>query len=211
MTAELKTRSNASLRVLAAIISSARRRAGLGVLSDEELGAEVRDWAVILEPIPANRIEECALKAVRERTVKGLLQPQEVLAAWRAIRLGEAAERDSRPVAVWADELCYYCDGSGWQSVAQTTAGSRNENTYVRPCACSAAPLNVRSLVPLREPEWQKRKHSAVWERKPPPVVEVESEAENETESEAANSDEAEPELVAHLKLRLLEGGGNVA
>jgi hypothetical protein len=61
-------------------------------------------------------------------------------------------------------EVCCYCEGSGWQTLAYV-AESSNENTAVRPCACSILPIEKRSAFPLREPQWQKRQHSAIWER----------------------------------------------
>jgi hypothetical protein len=62
------------------------------------------------------------------------------------------------------EDSCYYCEGSGWQTIAYI-AESGNENTAVRACSCSAAPAAMRKSEPYREPEWQKRKHSAIWER----------------------------------------------
>jgi hypothetical protein len=131
-------------------------------LSDAALADEIRDWQRILAPIPTERLEECELHAIRSRSVKALLQPQELLAAWSVIR---EEERDRRPAAVAQSEgaSCPYCD-QGWQIYAYLSA-SGNENTAARPCACDATPIEVRSLEPLREPQWQKRKHSSVWER----------------------------------------------
>ncbi len=147
---------------MSAIISAARRRAGVSALSDAALADEIRDWQRILAPIPADRIEECELRAVRQRSVKALLQPQELLAAWRELRDEERA-RQPAVVAESIDGSCPYCE-RGWQTYAYLSA-SGNENTAARPCACDATPLEIRSLEPLREPEWQKRKHSAIWER----------------------------------------------
>ena len=149
-------------QVLSAIISAARRRAGVAALSDAALADEIRDWQRILAPIPTDRLEECELHAIRTRSVKALLQPQELLAAWSVIR---DEERSRRPVAIAEaeDGACPYCD-KGWQTYAYRTA-SGNENTAARPCACEATPMAIRSLEPLREPQWQKRKHSAIWER----------------------------------------------
>lgn len=149
--------------VLAGIISSARRRAGVSALSDSALTDEIRDWQRILAPIPADRIEECELRAVRQRSVKALLQPQELLAMWDEIR---SLDRERRPPAVELplDSVCYYCEGAGWQTYA-FKAESGNENTAVRPCACDRTPLEIRSMQPLRAPEWRRRKHSVIWER----------------------------------------------
>jgi hypothetical protein len=149
---------------LSAIISAARRRAGVSALSDAALADEIRDWQRILSPIPADRIEECELRAVRQRSVKALLQPQELLAAWRELRDEERSRQPPAPVSIESGEVCHYCESTGWQTLA-TRGESGNENTAVRPCACSATPLEIRSLQPLREPQWQKRKHSAIWER----------------------------------------------
>jgi hypothetical protein len=131
-------------------------------LSDAALADEIRDWQRILAPIPADRIEECELRAVRQRSVKALLQPQELLAAWRELR-DEERSRQLPAIAETSDSSCPYCD-KGWQTYAYLS-DSGNENTAARPCACDATPLEIRSLAPLREPQWQKRKHSAIWER----------------------------------------------
>ena len=151
-------------QVLSAIISAARRRAGVAALSDAALADEIRDWQRILAPIPTDRLEECELHAIRTRSVKALLQPQELLAAWSVIREGERDRRPAQPGAETANGAsCPYCD-QGWQIYAYLSA-SGNENTAARPCACEATPIEVRSLEPLREPAWQKRKHTAIWER----------------------------------------------
>ena len=152
-------------RVLAGIISAARRRAGVAALSDAALADEIRDWQRILAQIPADRIEECELHAIRNRVVKALLQPQELIAAWHAIRELERDQRLSVFQQSPSGEVCWYCEGSGWQTLARKVPDSFGENTFVRPCACSAAPLEIRKLEPLGEPEWHKRKHSVIWER----------------------------------------------
>ena len=82
-------------QVLSAIISAARRRAGVAALSDAALADEIRDWQRILAPIPTERLEECELHAIRTRSVKALLQPQELLAAWSVIREEERDEATS--------------------------------------------------------------------------------------------------------------------
>ena len=151
-------------QVLSAIISAARRRAGVAALSDAALADEIRDWQRILAPIPTDRLEECELHAIRTRSVKALLQPQELLGSLerdsrRGARRGD--QRRLRRNREWCE--CPYCD-QGWQTYAYRSA-SGNENTAARPCACEATPMEIRSLEPLREPQWQKRKHSAIWER----------------------------------------------
>ena len=150
-------------QTLSAIISAARRRAGVAALSDAALADAIRDWQRILAPIPADRIEECELRAVRQRSVKALLQPQELLAMWDEIR---AEERERKPpqIATPLDTVCYYCEGTGWQTYA-TRSDSGNENTAVRRCACLRVQIESRSLQPLQEPEWRKRKHTVIWER----------------------------------------------
>ena len=80
-------------QVLSAIISAARRRAGVAALSDAALADEIRDWQRIFAPIPTDRLEECELHAIRTRSVKALLQPQELLVS---------LERDSRGGAIEA-------------------------------------------------------------------------------------------------------------
>ena len=164
MTEAAVSRQRELPQVLAGIISAARRRAGVAALSDAALADEIRDWQRILAQIPPDRIEECELYAIRNRVVKALLQPQELIAAWHALR---EDERNNRPASIVPEvgEACWYCEGTGWQTLARKVPDSYGENTFVRPCACSAAPLEIRKLEPLGEPEWQKRKHSVIWER----------------------------------------------
>jgi hypothetical protein len=148
--------------MLGEIISSARRRAGIGALGDDALRSEIRDWMRILEAIPAERIQECNIRAVRTRTVKAVLQPQELIAAWTDLRAEESARR-----AFLLDpqrSQCYYCDGTGWQRAIQIAEGSVNLNEYARPCACAAAPPKMRSEFPLREPQW-KRDEMGRWHK----------------------------------------------
>lgn len=132
--------------ILGQIINGARRRAGVGALSDDGLRAEIRDWQRILEPIPADRLEECNLRANRERKVKALLQPHELLEAWRVIR---EDERQQSPINVdLQGECCYYCNGTGYQVIVRKTVeGSWNE--YARPCACAMAPKWGRTERPI--------------------------------------------------------------
>ncbi len=163
-TGEAPSRSRALPEILAGIISAARRRAGVAALSDAALAEEIRDWQRILAPIPADRLEECELRAVRTRSVKALLQPQELLAAWAEIREADRAKRPPSVEARSEADQCAFCGGFGWQTFAYRGEAG-NENTAARPCACKATPMEIRSLEPLREPEWQRRKHSAIWER----------------------------------------------
>ena len=164
MTEAQAPRQHALPQVLSGIISAARRRAGVAALSDAALADEIRDWQRILAQIPPDRIEECELHAIRNRVVKALLQPQELIASWHVIREADRANKPE-PMAVAGGESCWYCEGTGWQTLARKVPDSYGENTFVRPCACSAAPLEIRKLEPLGEPEWRKRKHSVIWER----------------------------------------------
>lgn len=159
---EAKNKSREFWQECAAIISSARRRAGLGALADGDLESEIRDWVEILAPIPDGRLHDCYLHALRTRTVRAMLQPGELIASWQDIR-GSLASRVPA-MGSEQDQSCYYCEGSGWQTVAYI-AESGNENTAVRACACSAAPASMRKSEPYREPEWRKRKHSVIWDR----------------------------------------------
>ena len=82
---------------------------------------------------------------------------------WQEIREEERASRPALDVRFDAD-VCYFCEGTGWQTY-EHIGDSGNSNTAVRACACSAAPMEFRKLQPLQAPEWQKRKHSVIWER----------------------------------------------
>jgi hypothetical protein len=165
MTTEAQARKQYGLPlVLSTIISAARRRAGVSALSDSALAEEVVDWQRILAPIPGNRIEECELRAVRQRSVKALLQPQELLAMWAEIRDEERARQPATFPASLDASSCPYCEGHGWQIYA-TLSESGNENTAARACCCDKAPIEARKLEPLHAPEYRKRKHSMIWEK----------------------------------------------
>ena len=162
MTMAAPSRPEGLLEDLAGIISAARRRAGLPAMSDAHLEAEVSDWKRILEPIPPARIRDAELRAVRSRTLKALLQPAELLAAWTEIRAEEVA-RPLVPIVEALDRVCYYCEGTGWQIVVKLSE-SGAENTEARGCYCFKAPLAFKHSHPLRHPDWRKR-IDGVWER----------------------------------------------
>jgi hypothetical protein len=88
--------------------------------------------------------------AARRRNVRALLQPHELLEAWREIRENERA---AVVVTEALDTSCYYCGGEGWQIIAKTDPGTGNESTYARGCSCNAAPIGRR------------RANSVIWER----------------------------------------------
>jgi len=147
-------------------VISTRRRAGARELDDEDLKREVAEWAHVCEPIPEDRLTECYYRALRERTVRAALQPGELYQL--SVRIVEEMRENRReryqPLKA-PEDSCYYCEGAGWQTLAQKVPDSYGENTFARPCACSAAPAEKRSAQPYREPEWRKRKHSVIWER----------------------------------------------
>lgn len=161
-TATLAIKSPALLQVCAEQISGARRRAGLPPLDDAALQAEIADWAELLEPIPEGRLREAFVYATRTRTVRAVLQPAEVLAAYHAIREEERAKAPARYKAP-EGERCFYCQDTGWQTVAQRSE-SGQWNTAARRCACSAVPVQFRSYRPLGTPEYRRREHTEIWE-----------------------------------------------
>lgn len=159
-----KQKSPAWFKTLAEIVISSRRRAGARELGEDDLKREVAEWSAVCEPIPEERLTECYFRALRERTVRAALQPGELYQLSTSIA---QEQRNSRPAPTFVEngEACWYCEGTGWQTLARKVPDSYGENTFVRPCACSAAPLEIRKLEPLGEPEWHKRKHSVIWER----------------------------------------------
>jgi hypothetical protein len=152
-------------KTLSEIVISTRRRAGARELDEEDLKREVAEWDRVCEPIPEDRLSECYYRALRERTVRAALQPGELyqLSVRIVEEMRESRREHYEPLKA-PEESCYYCEGTGWQTVAYI-AESGNENTGVRACACSSAPIGVRKFEPLREPQWRKRKHSVIWER----------------------------------------------
>jgi len=161
---QVTKRSAESLRVLAEIIRAIRIQAGAAKLSEDDFAREVQDWSEICAEITDHRLRECYLAASRDRSVRAIMQPHELIQAWKVIREKERSRATFAPMAQPEGDACYYCGGSGWQTVAYI-AESGNENTAVRACACSAAPAAMRKSEPYREPEWHKRKHSVIWER----------------------------------------------
>lgn len=164
--AATKQKSSEWLNELSQIVSSTRRRAGTRELDEAELEREVEEWAVACESIPEGRLGATYFRALRDRTVRAAMQPGELYQAWLRLREELGVNQKWVPPQPVSAEACYYCDDTGWQTVAQKAEGSSNENQYVRPCACSMAPSSKRSLVPLREPQWRKRPRSSIWERK---------------------------------------------
>lgn len=147
-------KSPESSQILAAIISAARRRAGIGALGDGALAEEIRDWMRILGTIPAHRLQACNDKAMRERQVKGLLQPAELLHAYESIRLNETS-RGHPSLQSQNGRPCYYCENTGWQTLL-IPSESGALNSHARACSCAYAPLSMRSEFPFREPHWQR-------------------------------------------------------
>ena len=157
-------RSPESLHALAEIVRAVRIQAGASTLSENDFAREVRDWSEICAEIPDHRLRECYLVASRDRSVRAIMQPHELIQGWKVTRERERARVAFVSVPQPEGGACYYCEGAGWQTIAYI-AESGSENTGVRACACSAAPLEIRKLEPLGEPEWHKRKHSVIWER----------------------------------------------
>ena len=158
------TGSNARFQAMAKIIEAVRRHAGAPYLPADDIRDEAMDWSEICSEIPDDRIRDVYVEALRGRETKALLQPGELNSAWKRLRDAERSKREYQDHREAASDVCYYCDGCGWQTVAYI-AESGNENTAVRACYCSAAPPAMRKSEPYREPEWRKRKHSVIWEK----------------------------------------------
>lgn len=80
----------------------------LPAFDTQELAAAVEAFTEVLHGVvPAERLNDCYLYAVRHRTSTYPLAATEIIEAWRAILSDEAAKR--RP--------CFLCDGSGYATV----------------------------------------------------------------------------------------------
>jgi len=159
--------SSARLAALAEIVEASRSLAGVPPILVGNIRRNAEDWSEICSEIPDARIREAYVEALRGREAKGLLQPGELNAAYKRLRDADRTKRarDAEHLErIASPDVCYYCEGTGWQTAAYI-AESGNENTGVRACACSAAPVGFRKLAPLQAPEWQKRKHSVIWEK----------------------------------------------
>ena len=163
MTEAQAPRQHALPQVLSGIISAARRRAGVAALSDAALADEYATGSASWRRYhrTGSKSASCTQFATawsrRFFNRRNSSHPGIIREADRANK--------PEPMAVAGGESCWYCEGTGWQTLARKVPDSYGENTFVRPCACSAAPLEIRKLEPLGEPEWRKRKHSVIWER----------------------------------------------
>jgi hypothetical protein len=111
-------------------------------------------------------IDEAYYHALRERTVRSLMQPGELYQAYQALKERNRGRAHSftGPSEINA-EKCYYCDDTGWQAIMQKSELSDAINSYSRPCACSAAPASRRSQAPKREPEFVRDITGRWWKR----------------------------------------------
>lgn len=151
-----------------------------GEISDAATTAAVWD-SLGLSEIPEEDLEEAFRRALNGLTRGEVFGALEVREAYKAIRLERASEAAAAARATaLAEEVCYYCAGTGWQTIAQKSPLSGNENTYLRPCTCSKAPSKAiescgtyrdkageiiapLSAEPLREPEYCRRPRTEIW------------------------------------------------
>jgi hypothetical protein len=145
------------LRIIAGILERSNRALRLRSLGDEELVETARAVDEIIERIPTLRLDDAYHEVMRNRQVKGALQPQELLEAWYRLRGDERAisAPSQIPKGAFAPEpRCRYCDDTGWQPVDQPERGIYRYS--VRACVCDAAPASERKQEPLAEPYWEK-------------------------------------------------------
>lgn len=132
-------------------MTSTRRRAGARELNEGELQGEVQEWAAVCGSIPEADLEPAYFRALRERTVRAAMQPGELFQVWQRMR--EANTHSFRPSKPIPEGACRYCENTGWQTLL-IPGESGALNSHARACACSCAPLSMRSEFPFREPHW---------------------------------------------------------
>lgn len=146
-------------RAITALIQMTRRRSGLNLLDEQELGFELVVWRDALKSVPDKFLRPAFDHAAdnwdwhvefKPFTVDALLSSYKILVVEDRQRR-EAALRN----AVRADPEsgeCRFCCNTGYQAVFV-----RQRETWqqvVRACACPMAPITSRSLHVLAEPEY---------------------------------------------------------
>lgn len=88
---------------MARIVSKAFICSGRDIPTATEAEFIVLAWDDVLEPIPTERLDDSYRHAVRHRELPGLITPQEIFTAWKAIteqeRRAAAAERHRAEMA----------------------------------------------------------------------------------------------------------------
>lgn len=153
--------------IVVRIIERSRLACGLPTLNERNLAATADAWLELLRGIPGERLEECYLRTMRERTIRTALQPTELLQTWRTIAGIEQGRRENP----FTDDdfkprlyKCRYCSDQGYQHV-RVRRGLGYTVVQARPCVCEAAPISQQSKAPLAEPEWT-RLRNGEWERR---------------------------------------------
>lgn len=144
-----------SLRIskLVDLIKRARLAAHLPHLPDADEAQIASDWAKFLSQIPADRLEDCYIEAMRDRELKGALGYHELAGAWRKMRADERAQAYVPPESTFASgPRCRYCDDTGWQPLKD----AQLRNVVVK-CACDGTSRYC-------EPHWI-RNIQGRWER----------------------------------------------
>lgn len=162
------------------LVMESRKARGLPTFETDELLTVIYSWSKALREIANADLQECYEAAIASYTdPKQPFGTPQMLKAWQTIL--DERRRRPRPSLTREDEVCYYCDGTGWQSVMYTETRkvmlkigeSKREEEYefppgrtaVRPCACSAAPASMRSNYPLRGPTWEREKAGRWWQK----------------------------------------------
>jgi hypothetical protein len=93
---------------VARVIVKIRLVCSLPALETTELAAAVEAFCEVLNGVvPAERLNECYLYAIRHRNSTYSLAATEIIEAWRAILSDEVSKR----------RACHLCDGSGYAMV----------------------------------------------------------------------------------------------
>lgn len=97
------------------LLLKVRLACSLPALNVEELAAMVEAWCEVLAPVvPANRLNDCYLHAMRNRSSTFPLASTELLTSWRIINAEESHERQF-------NKPCRLCFGQGFGKVYDPT------------------------------------------------------------------------------------------
>lgn len=133
------------LATISRIIAKAGRVLRLPMISVDQIAETAEDWDEILTTVPTAEIESLYVGVMSSRSVRGALQPQELLEMYRAHRAGGYGSTHR------AD--CGLCDGGGWQILAVHCPTLSRDYTKARPCGCSNA---KHPREPKRPPAWSR-------------------------------------------------------
>ena len=117
--------------MIAKIILKSRLACSLPALEVVELKAAVESWAEVIEgAIPAHRLNDCYIYAMRNRTSKFPLESGDIIAAYKSIANNERYRPLGQDRMIIGD-VCLRCNGTGVEIIRD----EEKKTTSSRPCS----------------------------------------------------------------------------